>query len=275
MPRPRKSLICETDTPYYHCISRCVRRAFLCGFDRYSGVSYEHRRQWVEDRLHLLADVFAIDVCAYAIMSNHIHIVLHINTDQAKTWSVSEVITRWHRMYKGTILSRQYLNEKLYDASNQISNEVDALVQTVEASAKVWRQRLCDISWFMRALNEPIARQANKEDSCTGRFWEGRFKSQALLDEQALANCMAYVDLNPIRANMADTLEASNHTSIQYRLNAKRVGKSPKRLMKFSDCTTQSNSLTVSSAVLPFTLDDYFAFVAATGNQTNRTPTLL
>jgi len=77
---------------------------------------------------------------------------------------------------------------------------------------------LKDLSWYMRCLNEKVARMANAEDACTGRFWEGRFKSQALLDEAAVVSCMAYVDLNPIRAGICESLETSAFTSIQERL---------------------------------------------------------
>lgn len=111
----------------------------------------------------------------------------------------------------------------------------------------------------MRALNEYIARAANKEDDCTGHFWEGRFKSQALLDESALAACMAYVDLNPVRAKMAKTPESSDHTSIKYRINAARVGKTPKRLMPFAGNPRQE-----MPQGLPFTLPDYLQLVDIT-----------
>ena len=199
MPRPRKSLINLTDTPYYHCVSRCVRRAFLCGEDKQTGKSFEHRRQWVEDRLLFLADVFCVDVCAYAVMSNHTHVVLRINKQKAESLSAKEVIQRWHKLFKGMILAQRYIDPVDSDSLSE------AEIETVKSLAEVYRNRLFDISWFMRLLNEYIARQANKEDDCTGHFWEGRFKSQALMDEVSLAACMAYVDLNPVRSRLAKT----------------------------------------------------------------------
>ena len=208
MPRPRKSLICLQDTPYYHCISRCVRRAFLCGEDHYSKKSYEHRRQWVEARLIKLGSIFAINVCAYAVMSNHTHVVLHVDRDEALSWTTHEVLKRWHTLHKGTNLTRQYMQ------AEQRSLLSDAQIESVIATANIYRQRLHDISWFMRLLNEFIARLANKEDECTGRFWEGRFKSQSLLDEAALAACMAYVDLNPLRVGLSQTPEPVSYTHL-------------------------------------------------------------
>ena len=86
-------------TPYYHVIGRCVRRAFLCGFDSASGKDFEHRRQWVIERLELLCSVFAVELCSYAILSNHYHLVVRLAPDQAKTWSADEVLTRWENLY--------------------------------------------------------------------------------------------------------------------------------------------------------------------------------
>jgi len=224
MPQSRKSQISLADTPYYHCISRCVRRAFLCGEDKLTGRSYAHRRKWVEDKLLSLPNIFAIDVCAYAVMHNHTHVVLHIDEQQTEGWSTKEILTRWHRLFKGTLLGSRFLK----------GIELSSIeLQTIEDMAKVYKSRLCDISWFMRVLNEGIARQANKEDECTGRFWEGRFKSQALLDEAALIACMAYVDLNPIRAGVAQTPEQSDHTSIRQRVRYALDNKQPSSLLPF------------------------------------------
>jgi len=210
MPQPRYRQVSVDDTPYYHCVSRCVRRAFLCGVDPFSGFSFEHRRQWIVDRIKLLCSVFAVDLCAYAIMSNHYHIVVRIDVDEAMSWSDEEVAQRWMQIFSGPLLMHQYLgNADLTDT------ELECIAELFAS----WRERLADLSWFMRCINEPIARLANAEDHCTGRFWEGRFKSQALLDARAVLACMAYVDLNPIRTTMAKTPEQSDYTSIQERIH--------------------------------------------------------
>ena len=193
MPRARKTLVSLDATAYYHCTSRCVRRAFLCGEDRYSGRSFEHRRQWIEDRLLVLAGIYAIDIAAYAVMSNHYHVAMHVDREQGASWNDAEVIERWHRLFKGSLLSQRCSRGEPLDKAEQ-----HALAEQVAE----WRQRLISMRWFMRCLNEPIAREANREDNVTGRFWEGRYTSQALLDEKALAACMVYVDLNPIRAQL-------------------------------------------------------------------------
>ena len=211
MPKPRYRQVSIDNTPYYHCVSRCVRRAFLCGTDAVTGFEFEHRRQWIVDRIKLLCSVFAVDLCAYAIMSNHYHIVVRISPEEIKQWSDEKVAEHWMKIFSGPLLMRQYLTN---------TDLTHAELKSIADLFNKWRERLGDLSWFMRCINEPIARMANAEDQCTGRFWEGRFKSQALLDDRALLACMAYVDLNPIRAAMARTPEESDYTSIQERIKA-------------------------------------------------------
>ena len=251
MATPRKQQISLADTPYYHCVARCVRRAFLCGEDKVSGQSYEHRRGWVEDKLHFLTKVFAIDVCAYAVMSNHYHVVLCIDEAKAKQWTMTEVLERWHQLYKGTLLTRQFCRgEKL----------AKPLLDIVMATSEVYRKRLMKISWFMGNINEGVARDANHEDNCTGRFWEGRFTSQALLDAAALAACMAYVDLNPVRAKIAKTPESSAYTSIKLRCEKALKSQQPNTLFPFI-----GNPRKVMPKGLPFELSDYLELVELTG----------
>ena len=211
MTRPRSQQVSLASTPYYHCIGRCVRRAFLCGEDPLSGRSFEHRRAWVTERLALLSEVFAINLCAYAVMSNHYHLVVRIHADQANGWDDREVASRWMKIFTGPPIVHNWLAGQSPD---------DATAIRAQQEVAKWRERLCDLSWFMRCLNEHIARRANEEDGCTGHFWEGRFKTQALLDEQAVLACMAYVDLNPVRACIAETPEDSDYTSIQQRIRS-------------------------------------------------------
>ncbi len=258
MTQSRSSLISLADTPYYHCISRCVRRAFLCGEDNYTGQSFEHRRQWMIERIRFLADIFAIDICAYAIMSNHYHLVLHINEAEINNCSDQAVCQRWCRLYSCPVIVSRW-------QQGELNSEVERNAALTIISE--WRRRLVDISWFMRCLNEFIARKANQEDNCTGRFWEGRFKSQALLDEKALLTCMAYVDLNPVRANMADSIEQSEYTSIFERIHNQvsfedktEKGTNCKPLLAF--VTEQYNQ---QQQGIPYGLIDYLQLVDWTG----------
>ncbi len=224
MPIARSKQIILSQTSYYHCMSRCVRRAFLCGYDKLTGSNFEHRREWFEKRLKKLSAAFSIDVCAYAIMHNHNHLVLYVDTERAKTWSNIEVIRRWHSVHPNKTITAMYIDPKQRAAMSPIQ------LSTVQKIASIYRERLTNISYFMKALNQYIALRANREDCCSGRFWESRFKSQALLDERAILSCMIYVDLNPIRAGVATTLENSHYTSIKRRLNSIKTGKQPSEL---------------------------------------------
>jgi REP element-mobilizing transposase RayT len=257
MTYARKSLIALQDTPYYHVVSRCVRRARLWGFDRYAGRDYSHRKQWILDRLAKLTGIFAIDVCAYAVMSDHYHLVLHVDSKRVHTWTSDEVVDRWEQLFSVPPLIQRWRDNI---ASPAECNVVEQLVQR-------WRQRLHDISWFMRCLNEYLARRANQEDDCSGRFWEGRFRSQALLDEAGLLTAMAYVDLNPIRAGIAATPEDSDFTSISARLQGLRKKRDkrdatstrPVPLMRFNQ------DACADGTVIPFTLSEYATLVDWSG----------
>ena len=205
MTYARAHLVDSDNGGFYHCISRCVRRGWLCGEDSLSGHSYEHRRAWVEARILLLADIFAVEVFGYAVMSNHYHLVLEVEPQRVALWSDEEAVERWLRL-------------SVTHNTEADDTRASAILIDAERVSHI-RQRLSSLSWFMRYLNEPIARQANREDGCTGRFWEGRFKSIALLDDAAIVACMAYVDMNPIRAKIAKCVEDATHTSVQRRIS--------------------------------------------------------
>ena len=249
-------------TPYYHCMVRCVRRAFLCGADHKSGKDFEHRKAWLRDRVRFLADIFTIDVFAYAFMSNHLHLVLCVDAERAAGLTEAEVIERHTRLFPTT-------RAKL-EALASSPEEHKALVAS-------WRARLCDLSWMMRAINEYIARKANGEDDTGGRFWESRFRCQPILDEGGLLTCMAYVDLNPIRAGVAKTLRGAAFTSVQERLRKRRAlardgdeepgdeqppDLAPDSLAPFQDQVSHS-----PRQPIPAGLDDYLALLQWTGRQ--------
>jgi hypothetical protein len=140
MAIPRSMIVDEALTPWYHCTSRCVRRAFLCG------EGHSHRKDWIESRLRELVGIFAIDCGGFAVMDNHLHLVLRLDSPRAETWPPEEVARRWATLFP------------LRD-----------LAADPDWVARI-RGRLANLGWFMKCLKEPLARLANKEDGCTGAF---------------------------------------------------------------------------------------------------------
>lgn len=223
MTQPRRLSVFDDRPGLYHCVTRCVRQAFLCADDIPCTASHRERRGWIEQRILDLAASFAVGIYAWAAMSNHCHIVVLLDPLKPNTWSAEEVAERWCRI-------SQFPGRPVPEAKQAL--RIKALLDDPERVAVI-RERLGSLSWFMRFLNEGIARRANAEDGCKGHFWDGRFRSQNLLDDRAVLAAMAYVDLNPIRAGMAGRLEDCSFTSIQHRLRLLRRAKSaPQRQLR-------------------------------------------
>ncbi|MEQ1830329.1 MAG: hypothetical protein ABL921_30510 [Pirellula sp.] len=200
----RSRLVDTTVSRWYHCISRCVRRAHLMGDEAAPG-----RKDWIENRLKELDQIFAVSVGGFSLMDNHLHLLLRIDPDVASGWSDTEVAERWFRLFPPRGADRKPM---------KVSKEIMAVrVANISWIAET-RERLSSLGWFMKCLKEPLARLANKQDECTGAFFEGRFKSIAILDEESLLSVCAYIDLNPVAAGIATTPEESEHTSVKARV---------------------------------------------------------
>jgi hypothetical protein len=168
----RRQIVVGDEVGVYHCVARCVRRAFLCGVDTYSGQDYSHRKEWILDRLREFAGLFAIEVCGYSVMSNHLHLVLRNRPDIAGRWSADEVALRWRRVFPTR-------DDATGEPVEPDEHDLAMLTANSERLAEL-RERLANLSWFMRCLCEKIARTANHEDGSSGGFWAGRFKAAGL-----------------------------------------------------------------------------------------------
>ena len=210
MATPRHMLVDDHHACDYHIASRCVRRAWLCGRDKRSGKDYSHRRQWLIERLLFLAQCFAVEIYAYAVMSNHFHIVLHYDPNACLEWSDEEVARRWTEAFPPKPQRGDDLEAAKAAARDMLLGDSARLARA--------RRTLGSLSHFMKHLKQPIARRANSEDDCDGHFFEQRFYSGALLSEQAILAAMSYVDLNPVRAKLARRIEQCRDASIGVRL---------------------------------------------------------
>lgn len=251
----RRNLVDSEIPSFYHCTNRCVRRTFLCGVDEDTGQDYSHRKDWLEKRMIGLCAIFAVDIYAYAVMSNHYHIVLYVEPLAPLSWSDEEVAEKWLLAYPGRFVDPKFAKQR------ELKKQA---IMGDKEKLKTFRKRLGSLSWFMGRLNEPLAKQSNREDFCSGRFWEGRYTSQALLDETAVFSCMAYVDLNPIRADIAERLEESSHTAIKQRIDSLK-SVNPIDVQKVLDTQISCINDKVKSKLLSMKLKDYIELVEYTG----------
>jgi hypothetical protein len=194
----------------------------LLGDDPLSGKNYDHRKDWIEIELRRQAACFGIDLLAFALLSNHMHLVLRSRPDIVESWSDTEVARRWLMLCPVRKDSDLNAAEPTEPELNSIRNDSVRLTEI--------RSRLSDISWWMRLLNQRIAQRANLEDNSPGRFWESRFRGVRLLDEQSILACAVYVDLNLIRAEIAKTIELSDFTSAQRRMESLKAKASDSEL---------------------------------------------
>jgi REP element-mobilizing transposase RayT len=259
MGYPRARIVDSSTAGFYHCISRCVRRAFLCGD------MYDHRRMWIEQRLAELLEVFTIEACGYTIMSNHLHLVLKTDPKAARALTDLEVAHRWLKLYPADLQRRK---QAAVSPAHARRIETAYLQSIVADHRKItrWRVRLASISWFNKMLKEPIARRANREDDCTGHFWEGRFKSIRLLDKAAVLACMVYIDLNPMRAGMARSLQECSFTSILHRLKVLRRpdGRRRKKAKRTRRARVRLTLIPINT-LFGFSASQYVSLVGATG----------
>ena len=198
---------------FYHLTSRCVRRSHLCG--RRGKRDFSHRKQWLVDRILQLGQAFSIEIHAYAIMSNHFHLVVYYDPTESQSWTAEEVANRWFKAFP--LRTRKGLADE-----KRLSDAKIALIEDTERLQQA-RSKLGSQATFMQMLKQPIARRANREDGCEGHFFDQRYYSGALLSKEAILAAMAYVDLNPIRAKIAKTLEDSEFTSLAKRIRKHKL----------------------------------------------------
>lgn len=275
-----------------HINTRVCRRCFLLGDDPITGKNFDHRKVWIEAHLKQFASFFGIDLIGFSILSNHFHLILRSRPDVVAAWNDEEIARRWlllcpHR--------RQADGSPMIPSEAEIKSIAGCPIKRAEI-----RERLSSFSWWMRLLCQRVAVRANREDEQVGRFFQDRYHATRLADESSLLACAAYVDLNPIRAAVAETLEQSDHTSVQRRIEGlmgeassddagsedantrnahssrsttRRDGfLSPVRINEHSDpvgpCASESGTRCSDKGFLAMPLEDYLDMLDWTAKQT-------
>lgn len=216
MPYARSQTVSPYDIQIMHIWSRVVRRAFLCGYDKVLNKDYEHRREWIRERLKKLAGIYSIEVITFSIMHNHYHLLVRTRPDLVEEMTDEEVVRALLK------LRFDYWFLESGDDRKKVKAEINRRINDKQGMKRD-RARLSDVSKMMQSLNQSIARRANQEDEVKGRFFEARFGHEVLVDTPDILACAMYIDLNPVRAETASTPEESEYTGIYERVNDLRM----------------------------------------------------
>ncbi|TWU41614.1 hypothetical protein Q31b_30650 [Novipirellula aureliae] len=256
-----------------HLYNRTCRRCFLMGNDQVSGKNFDHRKIWIEKYLQQFAKCFSVDLLAFSILDNHLHLILRSRPDLVATWSDREVARRWLMLCPHR---RKSDGSPLPPSEPELKSIAGCPIKCQEI-----RERLSSFSWWMRLLCQRVAMRANREEQESGRFFQDRYRATRLTDEASLLACAAYVDLNLIRAAMAETLEQSDHTSVQKRIEAMK-SESPsedkpdaflaplsidEQLDPVGPCASDSSKRCSDKGFLPISLVDYLKLLDWTARQ--------
>ena len=241
--KPRSDIFDPDHVGIYHCWNRLVQRRHLFGLDELTGKDHSHRKDWLRERLKVLSGIMALDVLDYAVLDNHLHVVLRNRPDITGNWNDKEVATRWWNLCP---------ERKNQDGSAAEPTSVE--LRYFEQDADEYRKRLSDISWFMRLLCQPIARRANQEDGVDGRFFAKRFDCSRLKSEADVLACSLYVDLNAIHAGIADTPEQSAYTSAFDRIRSR--WRSIQQELAATPCATFNDDARADAWLAPIFLDE-------------------
>jgi len=266
--KSRGEVVDPTEVQVFHVLNRTVRRCWLFGDDPLTGINYDHRKAWIEERLRHFAAQFGIDLLSFAILSNHYHLMLRSRPDVVASWDDTEVARRWFM-----ICPNRTQKDGTPCQPNQ--RELDSIRRCEQKVAEI-RMRLSDISWWMRLLDQRIARRCNDEDEASGRFFEDRFKAIPLIDEQAITACAVYIDLNLIRACLAETVELSDHTSGQLRAQAwkakagESASQSPQTLDDRDPASQSRQSESVDAFLSPISVEAVSDHPGIMASQTGR-----
>lgn len=269
----RSILVDQVELGLHHCMTRCARGALLGGADPETGGSLDHRKAWLRERLIEVSQSFAIDVWAFSVSGDRYDLVLQTRPDVARTWSTATVAERWLMLCppRGSVL----IDSAAAGAPSASYQRALANLTRDAERLELYRARLADLSWFVRFVNEAVARRANREENVTGRFWQGRFRSQALLDSGAILSSMASVDLRPLREETDRGLWDAGLTSVQERL-ARLHHQSEASVVRVMAMAIQPVLGPAGDRGLPepfaqLSLRDYVELLEWTGSQLNNT----